>query len=468
MSIKLLRRVVALSIFGCFSAFVQSASAQVTISVSRDHQAVVRTQTGPSQTVNTSNDDRAVAGVGGGERSECTSYGRASSAQSEAGSRIIGQTPTSISIDIRARSYANGAHFRTCDGCLGSRCLGNHGNDRYAEAIGSSVSTINVEIVSVEKQFSYILTVGMAASQGNITVSVQEPDGKELPAMKDDKSKFLLTEKARKALIRVRANATSRDDGGCCSSEMASQGVLTVAAERAPILEASFNFKPFISQGKQTTGFANVVAIGIDDKMHCSGTFVGTRTVITAAHCLYGYENRLRSGQFNVRFGSNFHRPDQIFKVSSGEFPSDSAGGFAFNPSSYEDDVAILYIDGAPSVKPAKLYAGMPTWDNILKVPVNIIIVGFGYNVINGDMIGLGFKREAAIKIDSFTNRTMIFQTTVPNTCAGDSGGPSFVESASGDGLLLAAITSGGDKDCTSGRNSRFDAYRPWIEARIK
>lgn len=445
-----------------------AAYSQVNIAVSREHQAVARTQTGPSQTSNTSNDDRAVAGVGGGERSQCTPYGRASSAQSEASSRIIGQTPTSVSVDFRTRSYANGAHFRTCDGCLGSRCLGNHGNDRYAEATGASTTTISVDINSIEKQFSYILAVGVAASQGNATISVQEPDGKELPAMKDDKSRFILTEKTRKAIIRTRATATSRDDGGCCSSEAISQGVLTVSLERAPILDASYNFKPFIVKGKPTNGFPNVVAIGIDDKMHCSGTFVGTKTIITAAHCLYGYENRLRSGQFNVRFGSNFHKPDQIFKVSGGEFPSDAAGGFTFNPSSYEDDVAILYIDGTPTIKPASLYSGKPTWDDIVKLPVSITIVGFGYNVIDGDFLGLGFKRQAAINIDSFTNRVMLFEVSEANTCAGDSGGPSFIESASGDGLLLTAVTSGGDKDCTKGRNSRLDAYRPWIEARIK
>jgi secreted trypsin-like serine protease len=49
------------------------------------------------------------------------------------------------------------------------------------------------------------------------------------------------------------------------------------------------------------------------------------------------------------------------------------------------------------------------------------------------------------------------------NTCSGDSGGPAFYRDQTMGTLLLTAITSIGDKNCTWGAETRLHAYREWI-----
>jgi secreted trypsin-like serine protease len=442
--------------------------AQISLSISRDQLANARSESGPFQNSTTTGDERAVSSVGGGERSQCTAYGRPSAAHAEAVSRVLSALPTGASVDLRAQSYANGAHFRTCNGCLANQCLGNHGNDRYAMASATTTVIARAEINSEEKEFAYILSVGLSGSRGAVSLTVQGYDGVDLKPTTDDKSKFILTEALRRAVIRVSATAVSRDQGGCCSSEQVSAGLLTVSVERAPRQESLFKARPYIALGVPTKGFPNVVAIGIGDEMHCSGTFVGTKTIITAAHCIYGFEDKIRAGRFNVRTGESFHRPEKIFKVTSGEYANDRSNGFVFNQKTYEDDVGILYLDSNPDLKPAVMHFGSPKWDDIVANKTSVTIVGYGYNMIDGDMVGEGRKRTASIIIDDVNNRSIMFKTSKPNTCVGDSGGPTFFETLEGDKLIFSAITSIGDDDCTQGRNSRLDAYKSWIDARIQ
>jgi hypothetical protein len=88
--------------------------------------------------------------------------------------------------------------------------------------------------------------------------------------------------------------------------------------------------------------------------------------------------------------------------------------------------------------------------------------------IVHGRIRGGRFKREAVIFIDELRNRSIIFETAEANTCMGDSGGPTFIESSDGDQRFAVAITSGGDNNCTRGVNIRSDAYKSWIEPRIE
>ncbi|MGO7442957.1 trypsin-like serine protease [Rhizobium ruizarguesonis] len=59
-----------------------------------------------------------------------------------------------------------------------------------------------------------------------------------------------------------------------------------------------------------------------------------------------------------------------------------------------------------------------------------------------------------------------MFKTSNPNTCKGDSGGPSFLQVD--DAFVLIGVTSRGDLGCTQGTNLRVDSYLPWLESRIR
>ena len=81
-------------------------------------------------------------------------------------------------------------------------------------------------------------------------------------------------------------------------------------------------------------------------------------------------------------------------------------------------------------------------------------------------MTSPGIKREAPWAIQQVENRRVAFKVPGKNTCKGDSGGPAFlIVNAQ---LVQMAITSGGDSDCTTGFETRVDAYQSWVTGKVQ
>jgi secreted trypsin-like serine protease len=469
-ALLMLRNLLAAAILAGFTLEAARAQSAATFKLDLSSEGTVQAGKGQPDHKIVTGDAPISLGLGGGETDACfPGDGRPSAAQANGEKRIVMQSDDRVVVELSSRSYARGGHIRKCASCpVANTCLGISGEDTSATASAISDANLNIAINSPLKRFRYDLFVGHVDTQGQLSVSVTTADGKPLTEMRDRPSHFLITETNREVFVHARAATGATDKGGCCDSTDARKGIVTVSLEPAAEIDANFTFKPFIAGGRPTLGYPYVVALGLNGRITCSGTYVGGHSIVTAAHCVFPVKDSFHVHKLDVRFGSRFDKPDQIFDVDAVDIPDDPAAGFSFNPKTFEDDVALVTFAGDATAKPAALYAGDPSWSSIVGKKLPVEIVGFGFNVIDGGMVGLGYKREASIYIDRFENRKIFFGAQTANTCDGDSGGPMFVETPDGKSLLLAGVTSGGDDNCTYGVDMRLDAFAGWIKPHLK
>lgn len=203
--------------------------------------------------------------------------------------------------------------------------------------------------------------------------------------------------------------------------------------------------------GTTTTGFESTVLLltgsGKWWDVLCSGTLIGPRTVLTAAHCTDAIAGGLR-----VYFGSNFRDAADPAFLGVVE-----VSGFAphpnWNPSTLKNDIAILALKEDAPVAPSPILAS-PL--NKGFIGETLTLVGFGNT--SGTQSNAGRKRVTTTALDSITATTLAWQDPKRNTCHGDSGGPAFLEFDTVS--VLAGVTSYGDEWCLSfGVDTRVDAY---------
>ena len=220
-----------------------------------------------------------------------------------------------------------------------------------------------------------------------------------------------------------------------------------------------------IRGGKETDDYKNVAAILLNGKLHCTGTLIGAKTILTAAHCLYRRENQEKD--MLVVFGSNPFQPTRgPYRVASLAYPKDPSSGFFFNPDTKADDIGVVYLEHPlTALTVTRLHHGMPSWQTILEEGRNLVFVGYGYDVIEDQPIGAGIKRDAVWPINKVESRRVDFRVPGRNTCVGDSGGPAYIIVSGG--LIQVGITSGGDHSCTYGFETRVDAMLPWLKGRV-
>lgn len=404
--------------------------------------------------------------VSGTENSECRPYGRVSTAAGTADVTVNGKRDDGISIEMMSNSSANGGHYRTCAACINGNCVGVFGNDTKAESTAVSNATVAIHFNNQAFESFYIVDVGVAGHGTAPAIKFSNQSGEVIAPLNNAKGTYRVSGKPGAIYyLTVQLESKSTNQGGCCDEMISKSARIDVNLRRAPLLASVAKLEPYIKGGKATSSYASVGALLIDGELHCTGTLIGTRTILTAAHCLEGYEKQLPTFSFVV--GSNVVQPTfGPAKVIGYAYPNGSAGGPRFNRASLEDDIGLIYLDSPPGIEAVELHNGSPKWDDLVKHKISLVFVGYGFDVIKNEPVGSGIKREGAWHMDALENRRVRFTVPGKNTCKGDSGGPAFlIENGK---MIQVAITSGGASDCTTGFETRIDAYTSWLSGRIK
>jgi secreted trypsin-like serine protease len=177
---------------------------------------------------------------------------------------------------------------------------------------------------------------------------------------------------------------------------------------------------------------------------YCSGTLIAPRVFLTAAHC--GEGDRVR-----VTFDAAYQDGDKVYR---GTWHADPLyGGSQSDPH----DIAVVVLDSAPKITPARL----PAAGALSRLPQDqkLTSVGYGaYQVTNspgGHQYLYDDVRMVATGTLDAINPAWLRVSMNPSTgdggtCYGDSGGPNFLGAGSSETDIIAGTTITGDTACRS------------------
>ncbi len=203
---------------------------------------------------------------------------------------------------------------------------------------------------------------------------------------------------------------------------------------------------------KVTAGaWPSTVAITSFLGMHCSGTAITPRVVITAGHCA------------GASIGSTFVYTGEgkFFGLMKGQY---KASRIVASPlySNSNNDIAYILLE-KPLDLPASAYVPVLTdadeVEELLGVGANAHVVGFG----NREDGGTGRKYEVDAPVTEVNDNEVTIGGGGKDSCQGDSGGPVYGQLASGEWRVYG-ITSRGGACGTGGIYGRMDANICWVQ----
>ncbi len=180
---------------------------------------------------------------------------------------------------------------------------------------------------------------------------------------------------------------------------------------------------------------------------HCTGTLIGPNTVLTAAHCISGFDTVLL--EFAV--GPDSSNPVERAKViRSSVHP-------AYDPTKAGvNDIGVVYLETRISKVEPLGFREEPLSE---RVNDQLLYMGYGETTGRGDP---GKKRCLELPVHDICNTTFSYGIVNRTVCSGDSGGPALQRS--GGEYQVAGLTAWGDEDCTQFVVSMdVGAFKQWM-----
>ncbi|MFE9461237.1 S1 family peptidase [Streptomyces californicus] len=228
------------------------------------------------------------------------------------------------------------------------------------------------------------------------------------------------------------------------------------APDRPEAVEAPGDVGPMIVSGTRATSSRGMAAVLINEHLHCSGSIVHNRWVLTAKHCVMYDSND--NGVPDTKY------PASSISVRVKSLNADSGGGVvrvSLTKVRASNDIAMLKLDRSANAEPVRLASANPKlFSETYAFGWGAPCKGCGYS----SYLKRATQRVSGASSDLWGGEAIRVNGINGNVCHADSGGPLFklVDGA----RYQVGVLSSGDRSCGSGSNhySSVPRSKAWIE----